>query len=170
MFEALFDRRLKPGGAFADELRAAGYDPSRATTKYPTQIWVRCLELARTHVYATLELSDAYRHIGREFTRGFLETLSGKLIGAAVPFMTPKSFLRRLANYMRMGRNDDALTFDLTEETATSVVAVVHNPSAVPGGFVAGMVDVAMEKLKTKHTIVIEQKTPFDYVLRINWS
>lgn len=170
MFEALFDRRLKPEGAFAEALRAAGYDRSRAGAKYPTEIWVRCLEIARAHVYVSLEPNEAYRKIGREFTLGFLETLPGRLIGAAIPFMTPKGFLRRLANYLRMGRSDEQLTFDLTEESPTSVVAVVHNPSAVPGGFVAGLIDVAMEKLKVRHTMVIEQKTPYDYVLRVSWA
>jgi uncharacterized protein (TIGR02265 family) len=169
MFEALFDRRLKPTGPFAQALEAAGYDRAHASAKYPTEVWVACLEIARAHAYATLELSEAYRHLGREFCRGFLETLPGRLIGAAIPFMTPPSFLRKLATYIRMGRNDDRLTVELHTLSDRSAQLVVHNPAAVPGGFVGGMIDVAMEKLKAQHTLAIEQKTPFDYVLRVTW-
>lgn len=170
MFEALFDRRLRPTGEFADELRAAGYDAARAVPKYPTELWVRCLEIARRQRWAALPIDEAYRHIGREFTHGFLETLTGRLVGVAIPFMTPKTFLRRLASYMRMGRNDDGLTFDLVNEQSSSVDAQVHNPAGVPGGFVAGMIDVAMDKLKVSWTITIDQKTPLDYVLHVEWK
>jgi uncharacterized protein (TIGR02265 family) len=170
MFEALFDRRLKPAGAFAAALKDAGYDPRLAVPKYSTHVWVRCLEIARAHRYATLPATEAYREIGREFTLGFLETLPGRLLATAIPFMTPRSFLRRLASYLRMGREDERLTFDLVKEEATAAEAVVHNPAAVPGGFVAGMIDVAMERLRTKATVEVDQHTPLDYTLRVRWS
>ena len=170
MFEALFDRRLKPTGEFARRLAAAGYDPKRALAKYPTQVWITCLELARADRWPTLDPRDAYRQIGVEFTRGFLETLSGKLVAAAVPFMTPRTYLRRLASYIRLGRSDEAFAFDLVRDEEGAVDIVVHNPAAVPGGFVAGMIDVGFEKLKTKPDIAIEQKTPYDYRLEVRWK
>lgn len=171
MFEALFDGRLKPTGQFADELKAAGYDPTRAVPKYPTEIWLACLELARKHRWAALSAPEAYREIGREFTRGFLDgTLPGKVLGAAIPFMTPRAFVRRLASYLRMGRNDERLTFDLVRDEPGLAECVVHNPAGVPGGFVAGIIDVGFDRLKVKRTIEIEQRTPLDYTLLVKWS
>lgn len=170
MFEALFDRRLKPTGVFADELKAAGYDPSRAQAKYPTETWTRCLALARQHVWPQLSEADAFRHIGREFTEGFLETITGRLVGAALPFMTPASFIKRLASYFRMGREDSGLTFDIVELAASSARIVVHNPAAVPGTFVAGMLDLMFVRVKRQGTVEVLQKTPVDYELLVRWQ
>jgi len=170
MFEALFDRRLKPTGPFAKALTLAGYEPSRAQEKYPTEVWTRCLALARHHVWPQLSEPEAFRHIGREFTEGFLETITGRLVGVALPFMNPGSFIKRLASYFRMGREDSGLSFEIVELGASSARIVVHNPAAVPGTFVAGMLDVMFVRVKTQGTVEVLQKTPLDYELLVRWQ
>jgi uncharacterized protein (TIGR02265 family) len=169
MFEALFDRRLKPTGEFAAELRAAGYDAAQALPKYPTEVWTRCLELARRHRWPQASQAEAYRQLGREFSQGFLETLVGRLVNAAIPFMSPQSFLNRLASYFRMGREDSGLSFDVVERTAASARVEVHNPAAVPGTFVAGIVEIALERMKRQGTVEVLQKSPTDYELLVRW-
>lgn len=169
MFEALFDRRLKPTGTFAEELRFAGYDPATAVPTYPTEVWITCLEVTRRNLYPTLTPPDAYRRIGHEATEGFLETLVGKMVRVALPFMTPTTFVRRLANYLRLGRNDAGLTFDLVRDEPGAIDAVVHNPAGVPGTYVAGLIDTAMLRFKVKWTIEVEQKSATDYTLAIRW-
>lgn len=170
MFEALFDRRLKPEGAFAAELKTAGYDAARAEPTYPTELWVRCLEVARRHRFAALTDQDAYRRIGREFAEGFLETIVGRIVGVALPFMSPRTFVRRLANYLRLGRSDTDLTFDLVRDEEGIIDAEVHNPSAVPGDFVAAIIDAAFARLKVSGSVVVRQQSPMDYQLEIRWS
>jgi len=170
MFEALFDRRLKPDGAFARALADAGYQPSTARPTYPTAVWVRCLEVAREHRFADLPRAEAYRRIGREFSEGFLETLSGKLLGVALGFMTPARYVRRLATYFRLGRDDDDLTMELVRDEPGAIDAEVHNPAAVPGGFVAGMIDAAFARFGVTWTIDVEQRTETDYRRRIRWT
>jgi uncharacterized protein (TIGR02265 family) len=170
MFEALFDRRLQPDGAFAEELRQAGSDRAKAVPTYPTEVWIRCLEIARRHALPGLPAPDAYRKLGAEFTEGFLETLVGRMVGVAMPFMTPQSFMRRLAAYLRLGRNDAGLTFDLTRDERFASDAKVHNPSGVPGTFVAGIVDAALQRMKVQWTIEIEQLSPRDYTLSLRWK
>lgn len=170
MFEALFDRRLKPTGAFADALCAAGYDPSRAVPVYPTEVWVRCLEIARTHAWPDLDVPAAYREIGREFAEGFLETIAGRLVGAALTFMSPASFVRRLASYFRLGRGDEKLVMDLVRDEPGAIDAVVHNPAAVPGDFVAGMIDAAHRRMKVESTVTVEQTSATDYRLLVRWT
>jgi len=169
MFEALFDRRLEPSGAFADDLRAAGYDPEQAVQKYPTDVWTRCLELARRHRWPTLSREEAYRQIGREFTLGFLETIPGRLVGVALPFMSLDSFLRRLQSYFRMGREDTGLTFDIVERGDGFNRVEVHNPAEVPGTFVAGLIEIAIERLGVKASVEVRQATPSEYQLHIRW-
>ena len=171
MFEALFDRRLKPTGAFADELRVAGYSLATAVPVYPTEVWTNCLEIARRHHWPQLSLADAYRAIGKEYTEGFLETMLGRMVLVALPFMTPRTFVRRLASYLRLGRNDAGLTFDLARDEEGSIDALVHNPAGVPGNFVAGLIDTAMLRFKgVQWTIEVEQRTRTDYTLLIRWT
>lgn len=170
MFEALFDRRLKPTGAFLEELKAAGYDALHAQTKYPTEVWTKCLSVARRHRWGELSEADAFRHIGREFTIGFLETIVGRFVGAAIPFMSAESFLNRLASYFRMGREDSRLAFDIVERGKGSARIIVHNPAAVPGSFVAGMIDVAFERIGTPGSVEVLQQSATDYELLVRWQ
>lgn len=170
MFEALFDRRLRPEGAFAAELREAGYDQTRAVQRYPTEVWTRCLEIARRHRWPDAPRPEAYRQLGREFTLGYLETPVGRLVGVALPLMSPRSLLERFASYLRLGREDANLTFELVEVTCAGARAVVHNPAAVPGTFVAGMIEVAFERMGRQGRVEIAQQTPTDYELRARWE
>ena len=170
MFEALFDRRLEPTGAFAAELKAAGYDPATAVPTYPTEVWSRCLEVARRHCWPQLSVADAYRKLGSEFTEGFLETLLGHMVGVAIPFMTPQSFVRRLASYLRLGRTDAGLTVELTRDEPFTSEVTVHNPAGVPGTFVAGIIDAVLTRMKVKWTIEVEQRTQQDYQLSMHWT
>ncbi len=170
MFEALFERRLKPEGDFARALRDAGYDPTRYSANYPTLVWTRCLEVTRVHRYAELSIDDAYRCIGREFTEGYLGTLMGRMISVTLPLMTPDSFVRRLNSYLRMARSDESLTFDVTWEGPGRIDARVHNPAAVPGTFVAGLIDAAMSRFGVTWSVEVQQQTPTDYELRVRWT
>jgi uncharacterized protein (TIGR02265 family) len=169
MFEALFDRRLKPTGAFLEQLRGAGYDSASSEARYPTEVWVRCLELARAHRYPQLSREEAYRHLGREFGAGFLETLVGALVSVALPFMTPASFLQRLSGYFRLGRSDSGLTFTIVETRPTACRVVVHNPAAVPGTFVAGMIDAALVRVTPDWSVEVLHTTATDYSLLVQW-
>jgi len=170
MFEALFDRRLKPTGTFAERLKQAGYDAEKAEPKYPTEVWKRCLEVAREEVWPQLPMEQAYRAIGVEFTRGFLDTLVGKLITVALPFMSPLGFLQKLQSYFRMGRNDTGLVFEIVESGDGFARCHVHNPAMVHGEFVAGIVQVAMEKLSVDYTVEVQHQSPTDYDLTVRWQ
>jgi uncharacterized protein (TIGR02265 family) len=170
MFEALFVRRLAPTGPFAAELKAAGYDLEAPQLKYPTEIWVRCLELARKHRWLGAPEREAYRQLGREFAAGFLETSSGQLIAVALPHMTPESWLSRLASYFKIGREDTGLLFDVVESREGFSRVTVHNPAEVPGSFVAGIVEVGFERLRKPVAIDVTHASRADYELVVRWQ
>lgn len=170
MFEALFERRLKPSGAFAEELRAAGYDALATEATYPTEIWTTCLEIARKWLWAPLPVADAYRAMGRVFGEGFLETAEGRLLAEAIGHMSPARFVQRIAIYLRLGRNDTQLTFDLTRDEPGWIDAQVHNPAAVPGTFVAGIIEAAYARMGVTWKMTVDQRTPTDYVMAIRWE
>jgi uncharacterized protein (TIGR02265 family) len=170
MFEALFDRRLKPEGAFREALLGAGYDANKPKAKYPTSVWVTCLEIARSARYSSLGADEAYRILGREFTEGFMQTLVGRLVGVALPIMRPRSFLARLERYFKMGREGGDIRYDMTEPSPGVAHIEVVNPAGVPGAFVAGMIDVAFGRLAKSWTIGITQRTAIHYALDVRWE
>lgn len=170
MFEALFDRRLKPEGAFREALIGAGYDTDKPRPKYPTSVWVTCLELTRLARYGALSTEEAYRAIGREFTEGFLQTLVGRLVGVALPLMQPRSFLNRLERYFKMGREDGGIRYDMTELEPEHAHIEVVNPAGVPGDFVAGLIDVAFMRLTRSWTVTVTQRTNIHYSLDVRWQ
>lgn len=170
MFEALFDRRLKPTGAFAERLKQAGYDPQQPQLKYPTSVWKRCVDLARAERWPDLPTDEAFRAIGREATLGFFETLPGELITAALPFLTPVGFLEKVQNYFRLGREDSGLTFEVLEATDGFARCHLHNPAEVHGGFVAGIIDVAFTKLGLEYELEVKQESTTDYELTVRWK
>lgn len=169
-FEALFERRLRPSGPFADALRFAGYDATRALPEYPTEVWLRCLEVAREQRWPDLDRERAYREMGIEFSLGFLETILGRVVGAAISFMTPASFMRRIAGYMRMGRNDDALTMELVSVEPRRVELTITNPTGVPSAFIAGVVDVACRHMRVNHTVGVHQHDVQRATVTVEWT
>ena len=167
MFEALFTRALKPTGAFADELRVTGYDPQHPQPQYPTQIWVACLAVARRHAFAQLDEAGAYRAMGKRFTESFLDTLAGKVVAVALPFLRPESFLKRLPRYLTMGRSD--VTWEVRLEEKGHLVAGMRDPFAVPPDFLGGIIETALALLRTKPTVQIAPRNAIESEFDVRW-
>lgn len=170
MFEALFDRQLRPDASFSEALKHAGYDAANPQAKYLTSVWVACLEVARHRRFETLEPVDAYRKLGFLFTEGFMMTLVGRLVGVALPMMRPLSFVNRLGRYFTMGRSGEDIRYEVVEASPGHAFVEIRNPAAVPGAFVAGMIDYAFSKMEVTWDIKVNQKTAIHYSLDITWS
>lgn len=170
MFEALFDKRLKPTDTFAQALISAGYDARKAQPSYSTEVWVRCLAVARQHHYAGSPDAQAYRRLGFEFSEGFLQTIVGGMVGAVLPLLSPLGFLNRLGKYFTMGRNNGGLRFEMLESEEGRALIEVMNPAGVPGEFVAGIIEMALTRMHLRHTLVVTQTTPYLYRIEATWS
>lgn len=168
MFEALFTRALTPEGEFLAALREAGFDPQKPRAEYPTEVWVKALEIARKHVFPNETPQVAYRKIGRRFTDGFLSTLAGKVVLVALPFMNPASFMKRMPRYLQMGRNDMSMEVEV-QETNRTATAHLTDPFAVPPDFMAGILEVGLEKLKASGGVQVRVVDPRHYVLELHW-
>lgn len=96
MFEGLFDKMLKPQGAFAAALKTAGYDAAHTKPSCPSQVFTDCMTVAARHAFPQLGVDQAYRCLGRIFTEGFLKTIPGKLVNATMPMIGPKRFVQRI--------------------------------------------------------------------------
>ncbi|HZN91167.1 MAG TPA: DUF2378 family protein, partial [Myxococcales bacterium] len=79
LFEGLA-RAFKPAGAFAEDLRAAGFDVRAPRLRYPTTVLMDVLDVINRHALPELSRVEAHREAGRRVVVSFLDTLFGKVI------------------------------------------------------------------------------------------
>lgn len=103
VFEGLFTRALRPEGAFAEELRAIGYDPGKPMAKYPGKVWVDAVDVACRHLFPELPQPEARRQLGRKFANGFESTIVGKLISTMSGFLSAEALVKRFPRFGKMG-------------------------------------------------------------------
>lgn len=168
MFEALFNRGLHPEGAFADALREVGYDVLHPRPEYPTPVWVKALEVARRHAFPQDSVAAAYRKLGRQFTDGFLSTLAGKVVAVALPFMNAESFLKRMPRYMQLGRSDVSMEVEL-QPGGRAARARLVDPFGVPAEFMAGVLEVGLEKVRSPGRVEATTLDATRYELALTW-
>lgn len=169
MFEALFVRALQPDAAFAAELRDHGFDVAHVYGEYPTKVWCECIKVARRRAFPQASDADAYREMGRVFVRGYLDTLTGKLIAVAVPFLSAEALLKRMERYLTLGRSD--LRFVLTPVAPKHMHAELDDPYLVPAEFLAGMLVEGFERLRVSSSHVeVKDLGGGKSELEIRWS
>jgi uncharacterized protein (TIGR02265 family) len=111
-FEGLFELELKPGPALADALRQAGYDLGDPQEKYTLEVWQRCVDAGRQHLYPDLPQAQGDRRMGQHFVRGFARTLVGQVYAAATPMLGPDRVLARFPRFLMTVRDDLLLGMD----------------------------------------------------------
>jgi uncharacterized protein (TIGR02265 family) len=167
-FEGMFVRTLQPTGAFAEALRAAGYDvsaPPRA--EYPTPVWQACLEVARQHTFPTLPRAEGERRLGRRFIDGFFETLTGKMLGATLPMLGPGMVLQKLKR--AWGSSQPSLEL-LSEELAPGSWRVTLRERGIMADFCAGLLEGLLERTRVQAQVAVLERSPEHCVLTARWS
>lgn len=168
VFEGLFDRVLRPQGAFAEALRAAGYDPERRRSEYPTRLWHACLELARAHVYPGLTRDEAYHQLGRGLAQGYLSTMIGALVASTLPLWGPEGLLRSLHRIWARGQPDVLV---VTERMGTRHWRVLMKGRDVEPHLGAGTLERGLERTGARGVrceVVEGSSTRFE--LRVTWE
>ena len=89
-------RAFKPEGAFAEELRRAGFDVHLPRARYPASVLLGVLDAVHRHVYPELERLEAHRRIGERYVDCFFETLLGKVFHSLLRLLGLRRFLVRL--------------------------------------------------------------------------
>lgn len=168
MFEGLFGKVLKPNGAFRDELKTVGFDVERIQPEYPMQVWVDCLDVTAKHRHPGVERFAAWRLIGRDFITGFLETIAGRLVAVAFPFLSPKTLVDRSPRFMRLGVKE--LEAKVTWRSANEAHLTLNGPHLGAAHLLAGVVEVCFERLKVKPTISAKNLDGIDGELVVTWS
>ena len=166
-FEGLFILSLRASGAFADELRASGFDPQSPKAIYPIEVWNVALEVAWRHCYPALERERAYRELGQQLARGFLRTWRGKVVDMGLPMLGPDRVLERLpgifaidtfryeVKVLRLGPRQYRVTFR-------------EDPDAKPD-LMAGVIEEGLRRTGIKPRIVVSMRAPRDFDLDLDW-
>lgn len=145
MFDGLFTVALQPTGAFRDDLKAQGFDLAAPRAEYPLKVWHDCLDVAAAHVHPTETRERAWELLGRRFIEGYLETLVGKVIAIALPFLSVKSFVQRSPRFMSTGLVGAETHLEwLSDKSARITMPNVPHPS---GHLLKGVVGVCLERL-----------------------
>lgn len=148
MFDGLFSVALTPTGAFRDELKACGFDADQPRTEYPLKVWHDCLDVAAKHLHPTESRERAWELIGKRFIEGYLETLVGKIIAVALPFLTVRAFVMRSPRFMNTGLVGAETTLEWHGDKA--VVVKTPNLPHPSGHLLAGVVEVCLVRIHAK--------------------
>jgi uncharacterized protein (TIGR02265 family) len=167
VFEGLFVRGLEPNSHLMQALRAEGYEPKCPEVDYPVLVWKRCVAVARDLVYGELGDADAYRTLGRKLTEGFSDTLVGRVAAVALPMIGAARVVERLPRYLTMmGRPDlDVQMIPLGERARRVTIPDIHNRPE----FIAGALEVALEKAHVQPIITVEERSPLGFRLLVRW-
>lgn len=165
MFEALFERRFKPSGAFLEELVRAGYDPAHPEVEYPEQVLVDCVEIARRHVFPELSPREGEFRVGQELSDGFLgETLAGKVMAAAMPLVGPERIIRTLPRRFKSGTTGESPEVQQLGERQWRVLMGRN----VTPHMVAGAIQAALARTGVEAKVEVEKANP-SCVLLASW-
>lgn len=166
VFEGMFVRALRPEGGFAEELKRAGYDVERPQLRYPTTVWKQAVNIARRHVYPALPTEEADRALGRRFVEGFFNTIAGKFVQVAIPFVGPAGTLKRLPKYYKAARSH--VRIEVIQEAPTRFRVVYVDPFPLPD-FVAGMIEGTTRFLAAHPLVDVLQRSACGFELLVRW-
>lgn len=168
MFEGLYVRVLKPTGAFREALRRAGFDADAMLPEYPMQVWVDCLDVTAQHLHPGVERFSAWRLIGRDFITGFLDTIAGRLVAVALPFLSPRRFVSQAPRFLRLGVKE--LDASLDWHTPTTGTMRLPGPHAGAAFLTAGVLEVCLERLKVTPTLEPRALSGTESQLAVSWT
>jgi uncharacterized protein (TIGR02265 family) len=168
MFEALLVRALKPNPSLLADLTTLGVNLKSLDTLYPTQTWVKVLDAVRRHHYGMVaNVEAAYRQIGKDFCAGYLDTLIGRVIMAAMVFMNPRRLLERAPSYMKIGRKDMQVTWMPEGDRAGRLR--YSDPFFVNAGFPLGIFDEVFDRMGSNVKVTVEHRSQGEFDLVFSW-
>jgi uncharacterized protein (TIGR02265 family) len=164
ILESLFQRALRPTGAFAEDLRKAGYDVDRPEPRYPLEVLSRTLAVACRHAYPGKTEPEALHALGLRFGAAFYETIIGKVIGATMPMLGPDRIIQSLPKRMKVG-TDDPCTVERVSERSWRIRV---GPSIIPH-FAAGAVDATLRHARVQSNVTVEGRDSRGATLLASW-
>ncbi len=167
-FEGTFLRGLKVDEAFRAELKQKlGIDLQRPEPRYPTRLWRDALDLAVQRYFANRDPNEARRELGRVALEGFLSTISGRFMGAALSTLIgPEALMKRMPKFFQLAR--PGLDVTAREEAKGQWRGVWRDPYPDPY-FTLGLVEGAGKRTKATFTGSVARSAPDGFELVFLW-
>ena len=165
-FEGMFVRALQPTGAFAEELRAAGYDVLNPRAEYPTRVWNACLEVARRHTFPALPRAEGQHRLGQLFMEGYFRTLQGKLAGATLPMLGPAMVVKKLRQAWSASQPDIQME---SVELGPGEWRVTLGQEGIVAEFCAGFIESILQRTRVQPEAKVLEVSPTGCILSVRW-
>lgn len=162
------------------ELKALGFDFARLQVAYPLSQWVKGLRFVADHIGADVPQGERFRHLGRIFMQGFVETPMGfAALTAGRVFGIKRTLLR-------MGRNfRTATNYSFSEERevgpkevelrvgiAPDFLPHVEERSALFAEYRQGVLEGVLDVMGVKGTVAVlnVDLARQDFTYRVSWD
>jgi uncharacterized protein (TIGR02265 family) len=164
MFEGLA-RAFEPKGTFADDLRAAGFDPGNPRLRYPSAVLESVLDVIHRHRFPGLGREEAHREAGRTVLSRFFETILGRVLRTLLQALGVERFLLRLPKLAHMGSSGLEIQ---AERVAPGEIRLVFRGQRLTPDFVAGTLDGAAEATRQHFRVEVTRRGgPAEFELRV---
>lgn len=168
-FEGMFVRALKVSGPIVERLKQVGFDPNRMEPAYPVSVWRQSLGVAAIEYYPTLSPADAEFQLGARMVRGYLDTIVGKVIQAALPFLSPDALCMRLPRFFSSGIVGDVKPPEVVKVGPAHYQVTLFGEQGVPW-FTAGAVDAVLRINKVSPRVKVLEVKPTNFTVDITWD
>jgi len=165
VFEGLFGKLLKPEGAFAEDLRAIGYDVDKPKPRYHTQVLQQALSVAARHVYPELPIGEALHKLGQRFSERYLTTILGRITRTLVLALGVEKFIMQMPKIVALTSTGLGAKVERlgVGEYLISFTGEHQSPDFIAGAIEGGATDLSIFKLKAE--VVRREPTEFDLKL-----
>lgn len=167
LIEALYVHALQPSGRFREELLAIGLDLGRIRPRYPAQVWVRAVDVARRHVYPAETDAVALRSLGRLTMKGFFSTITGKMLSSTLSFVSARGFITLTPRFMKMGRPDVRVSVSWKGERAALIE--VSDEERFPAECNAGILEEVLVRIGVSPRIKVVREWAGINELSVEW-
>lgn len=166
VFESFFLRSLDTPAELRRALLGTGVELDALLARYPSPVWIAAIDLARSYLYAgSSSLEAAERELGRKFLAGYFRTVTGRILSAVLPLMTPSALMQRLPRYVRMRRSD--LQIDVEDQGPGVTCLRVCDPATARPWFFAGMVEAGLERLGSPCRLTVVPRDAWRFELLV---
>jgi uncharacterized protein (TIGR02265 family) len=160
---------LKVEGPIVGRLKEIGFDPKRMEPTYTVEVWRKALQVASLEYYPQMSPAAAEFALGSRMVEGYLETLVGKVIQAAMPFLSADSLCMRLPRFFSSGIVGAVKQPEVKKVGEKLYKVTMFGEQGVPW-FTAGAVDATLKLTKVKPNVQVDEVKADAFTINITWT
>ncbi len=167
-FEGLFIQALKVEGQVVEKLKQVGFDAKRMEPAYGVDVWRKALQVASLEYYPKLSPSAAEFQLGSRMVEGYFGTIVGKMIQAAIPYLSADTLCLRLPRFFASGIVGEVKKPEVVKVADKHYTVKLFGDQGVPW-FTAGAIDSVLRQTKVKPTCTVADVKADNFTIDITW-